>query len=80
MFGGILLLLVFFIALAFISNKSSHQEVQPNIDFIDSTVPGIGENDSSVNVFARGNAQLKVVPEQIDMNNVVIGSDRKSVV
>ena len=74
LFGGILLLLVFFIALAFISNKSSHQEVQPNIDFIDSTVPGIDENDSSVNIFARGNAQLKVVPEQIDMNNVVIGS------
>ncbi|MBQ8251282.1 MAG: DUF3659 domain-containing protein [Alphaproteobacteria bacterium] len=74
LFGGILLLLVFFIALAFISNKSSHQEVQPNIDFVDTTVPGIDDQDSSVNVFARGNAQLKVVPEQIDMNNVVIGS------
>ena len=73
LFGGLFLLLVFIVALAFVSSGNRYQEPVSTIPFDDVITPGAPSTIETVDVFARGNAELKVVPDKIDMNNVVIG-------
>ncbi len=80
LFGGLLLLVIFFVALAFISDKKPIQDTKPAINWeveIESTPDSQG---GDVPGFERGDAILSVVPDQIDMNNVVIGSQVEALI
>lgn len=80
LFGGLFLLIVFFVALSFISEKAPVQDTTTNIDWGDEYQTQKDEQGGQFQGFARGDVTLKVVPEQIDMNNVVIGSQVEALI
>lgn len=74
LFVGLALLIVFLVALAFISEKRTTQREQSALDYRNELANVTTPTSTEVDLFARGDAKLKVDPAQIDMNNVVIGS------
>ncbi len=80
LFGGLFLLIVFFVALSFISEKAPVQNPTENIDWDDEYVTKNDAQGGQFQGFDRGDVSLKVVPEQIDMNNVVIGSQVEALI
>lgn len=80
LFVGLALLIVFLVALLFISEKRAMRHEQSTLDYRNELANITTQPDTDIDLFARGNAQLKVSPTQIDMNNVVIGSKVEAVI
>ncbi len=81
LYGGLFLLVVFLVALAFVSDKRSSRTGDDVIPVGQDTIAQTESVGSmEVTPFSRGNAELDVVPSQIDMNNVVIGSQVEAIV
>ncbi|MBO7244407.1 MAG: hypothetical protein J6V53_03910 [Alphaproteobacteria bacterium] len=80
LFGGLFLLIIFFVALSFISDKAPVQNTVEPINWIPEYKTEQEDPSKEVDPFSRGEASLKVVPEQIDMNNVVIGSQVEALI
>ncbi len=77
---GILLLIGFLFALSLFSGEREEQRDTSTINYRNDLTLDMGNSGGDVNLFARGDAQLKLTPEQVDMNNVVIGSEVEAVV
>ena len=80
LFGGLFLLIIFFVALSFISEKAPVQDTTETIDWGDEYQTKNDDQGGQLQGFDRGDVSLKVVPEQIDMNNVVIGSQVEALI
>lgn len=80
LFVGLILLIVFLVALAFISEKRTTQREQSALDYRNELANVTTPTNTDIDLFARGDAQLKVDPTQIDMNNVVIGSKVEAII
>ncbi len=79
LFGGILLLFVFLIALAFMSESRRRGGEESSINYVIEPIESTPTNTVEGDLFARGDAKLKLDPAQIDMNNVVIGSQVEAI-
>ncbi len=79
LFGGIILLVVFLVALAFISGSRKTVEAPEPIPYTNDDISSDITDIQSDPLFARGDADLQVSPDHIDMNNVVIGSKVEAV-
>ncbi len=81
----VILSLVVFVVFAFLGltlcsgGRNTEVEETP-LNYINALDSTPGSTGGDVNLFARGNAMLKVTPEQVDMNNVVIGSQVEAIV
>lgn len=81
LFIGIGLLIVFFVALMFVSNKKTVVQEKSPVDFrTDDFAEAAGvKKDASLLPFG-GNAKLTPEPAEVNMNNVVLGSKAESIV
>ncbi len=74
LFGGLLFLIVFLMALAFMSGGNKQRDQQTPMEYTNEILDDNQTNITQPDLFARGDAKLRIEPSQIDMNNVVIGS------
>lgn len=77
---GLGLLLVFLIALAFISEGRKSRQERPTIEYNNELSASQLGQTGDASLFPRGSANLKIDPTTVDMNNVVIGSKAEAIV
>ncbi len=81
LFFGLFVLLGALIGLGFMSGNQQQREVETDIGYgHDDPLSGETASVTEGDIFARGNAQLRVEPSVVDMANVVIGSTVEAVV
>ncbi len=81
LFFGLFVLLGALIGLGFMSGNQQQRDVETNIEYgQDDSLSGGQSSVTEGDIFARGNAQLRIDPAVVDMNNVVIGSNVEAVV
>ncbi len=74
LFGGLLLFVVFLVALAFMSGGNKQRVEETPMEYTNEILDDHQTSLTQPDLFARGDAKLRIEPSQIDMNNVVIGS------
>ncbi len=80
MFLGIGFIVACIFALSLFSGGSDTTKGDTPLDYRNDLDTVDGDTGGDVNLFARGNAVLKITPPQVDMNNVVIGSQVEAIV
>lgn len=77
---GLLILAIVLIVMMFAGGKRSTTQQSTPLPYIVDSLDNTGEVNNDVDLFERGNASLKVEPEQVEMKNVVIGSQAETIV
>lgn len=77
---GLVLVFVFILALMSVSGTKQSVKDSTPLDFRTDDFNNLATGRSDMSAFPRGSAQLKVTPENVVMDNVVLGSNVESVV
>lgn len=77
---GIVLFLIFALALFALSGRNQQTEDLTPIDYNTDDFERLSNPDASLTTFTRGSATLKVTPDVVNMDNVVLGSNVESVI
>ncbi|MBQ8557682.1 MAG: DUF3659 domain-containing protein, partial [Alphaproteobacteria bacterium] len=79
LFGGIIFIFVFLIALMLTSKKEQVVEEQQPLSYTNESLTSLDKTTSTSELSTYGTAELKVEPSQISMDSVVIGSKAEAI-